>query len=379
MSVIAPTTSGTPTSPLARYQAELASGLLTPDPGQRAVVEHMERLHARLLATSAAASAARGLGRWLRRSVPVAVPPRGVYLWGSVGRGKTHMVDCFYDCLPPGEKRRVHFHSFMQSVHRALRRLKDIERPLDRVAGEFATQARVLCLDEFHVSDITDAMILANLLRALFAQGVILVTTSNEPPERLYWNGLQRTRFLPAIELLGRTLDVLHIDGPVDYRLRALERAPIYHVPPGPEADAALAEAFERIAGAAGEAGRPFAVDGREIPTRRQCAGVVWFDFEPLCAGPRGVGEYIEIARCFHTVLISGLPLLGAQDDDAAKRFMLLVDEFYDRGVKLVLSAAASPTGLYQGSRLGAAFQRTASRLMEMQTHDYLAQPHLSE
>lgn len=361
-------------TPLQRYEHELAHGRLTPDPSQYRVVLALQGLHDALCARA-------GRRSWLRRLLRLAAggTPRGLYIWGSVGRGKTHLVDAFYESLPFPEKARAHFHVFMQSVHRELATLKQRTRPLEVCADRYAQRARVLCLDEFHVADITDAMILSGLLGALFRRGVTLVTTSNDAPERLYWQGLQRERFLPAIALLRDRLTVLHLDGGEDHRLRALERAPVYYVPADAGAERALALAFARIAGESGGAGGTLHLEGRAITVQRLASGVVWFDFDVLCRGARSAADYIEIARRFHTVVLARIPVLTAEDDDAVRRLVTAVDEFYDRAVKLIVSAAAAPEGLYTGRRLRATFARTASRLIEMQSHDYLARPHRSQ
>ncbi len=361
-------------TPLARYELELARAAFLPDPAQRRAIEHLERLHREI-----AGHATRTVPWWSRLLRQAPAPPRGVYLWGGVGRGKTFLVDLFHDCLPEEGRQRIHFHRFMQSVHAALRDLRDERDPLARIAADWSRRLRVLCLDEFHVGDITDAMLLGNLLQALFSRGVVLVTTSNEEPRRLYWNGLQRERFLPAIAALEAHTEIVNVDGGIDYRLRALERAAIYLVPPGPAADAALAEAFAAIAPEPGRADVVIDLDGRPVPARRAADGVVWLDFDQLCDGPRGTRDYIELARCHHTVLLANVPLLDAQSDDRARRFIHLVDELYDRNVNLVVSAAAEPPVLYRGERLRAPYARTASRLIEMRTAEYLARPHLSD
>jgi cell division protein ZapE len=309
---------------------------------------------------------------------PRAVAPlRGLYLWGGVGRGKTFLVDEFFAELPIREKRREHFHRFMQVVHAGLKRHRDLSSPLGHVATGIAEHARLLCIDEFVVGDVADAMILAALLEALFGHGVTLVATSNLPASELYRGGLQRARFLPAIAQIERHCKVLALDGGVDYRLRQLESAPLFLGPDVAQAEARLASEFERLADGPGEKDVRVQVEGRAVRARREADDIVWFDFRELCEGPRSTADYIEIARCYHTVLISRVPVLDAQADDAARRFISMVDEFYDRGVKLILSAAASkPENLYAGERLEFDFRRTASRLHEMTTRKYLARPH---
>ncbi|CAN5237690.1 cell division protein ZapE [soil metagenome] len=314
----------------------------------------------------------------LRLGFDVALKPvRGLYLWGGVGRGKTWLMDMFFESLPFADKRRRHFHRFMQAVHHELHRLDDRTDPLEAVAAHIAATSRILCFDELFVSDIADAMILGNLFDALFRRGVTLVATSNVPPEDLYEDGLQRQRFLPAIANIEAHTETLHLAGTADYRFRALEKAEIYHSPLDDAADAALAHTFDRVAPDPERQDRPLEIEGRTIAARRRAGGVVWFEFEAICGGPRGTSDYVEIARCFHTVLISNVPVLVETFENEARRFIALVDEFYDRNVKLILSAAAPASELYRGDRLGFEFERTRSRLEEMQTHAYLARPHL--
>ncbi len=302
-------------------------------------------------------------------------PGRGVYLWGGVGRGKTFLMDVFHSQVDV-PSRREHFHRFMKGVHEQLRRLHDTEDPLHRVANDMAGRFRLLCLDELFVSDIADAMILAGLFDGLVEAGVSLVFTSNCRPSDLYRDGLQRARFLPAIALIERHCEVIEVDAGADYRLRELEKAPLYFVPDDPAAGVSLAQRFEAIAGDAGVPEQKLQIEGRTITARRASADVVWFDFDTLCDGPRGQADYVEIARDYHAVFISSIPVFDATLENQARRFIALVDEFYDRNVKLVVSASASPEELYQGQQLAFEFQRTSSRLIEMQTHDYLARPH---
>jgi len=356
-------------TPSARYAQGVAECRWQDDPAQRAVLVTLDRIHAELIAAARPAL-------WKRiLAAPAAV--RGLYLWGDVGRGKTLLVDLFFAALPVPAvpKLRLHFHRFMGRVHAQLANLEGRADPLADVAAQFAGQARVLCLDEFFVTDIGDAMILAGLLQHLFARGVTLLTTSNIEPNNLYRDGLQRAKFLPAIALLERHCEVLRLASAHDYRLRALTAAGVYFTPLGERAEHALGACFERIA-----AGMPgvaaIEINGRDIPVQRQADGVIWFAFDALCEGPRAVADYIELAQSFHTVLISGVPQFTPQMEDPARRFVNLVDEFYDRGVNLVLSAATPITELYDGERLRAEFARVESRLIEMGSREYLAAAH---
>jgi cell division protein ZapE len=301
--------------------------------------------------------------------------PRGLYLWGDVGRGKTFLMDVFHQGVGV-PSRREHFHRFMKDVHAQLRALHRVEDPLSSVAATIATGTRVLCLDELFVSDIADAMILSGLFTALDERGVTLVFTSNVPPDGLYRDGLQRARFLPAIALLERRCEVVNVDAGTDYRLRQLEKAPLYFDSGAAGVDDRLEGRFLAIAGTPGQVGGEIEVEGRTISVRRQSPDVAWFDFRALCEGPRGTADYVEIARDFHTVFVSGVPVFDATLENEARRFIALVDECYDRAAKLVLSTAAAPDALYRGERLRFEFERTRSRLAEMQSHEYLARPH---
>jgi cell division protein ZapE len=302
--------------------------------------------------------------------------PKGLYMWGGVGRGKTWMMDLFFDSLPFEEKQRIHFHRFMARVHAALKENKDEVDPLDLIARQWADGCRLLCFDEFFVSDIADAMLLAGLFESLFAQGVVLVATSNVHPDELYRDGLQRSRFLPAIEMLKKHNRVLHVEGETDYRLRILKKSELYHFPLDDKADQILMDNFHNMSGGC-ELAISLEVNGRHLLSRMRGDGIIWFDFEELCEKPRSTSDYIEISRSFNTVLISGLPILDESNSDAARRFINLVDEFYDRNVKLLLTAQTEVAGIYEGKRLEIEFQRTKSRLTEMQSHQYLAKPHL--
>jgi len=301
----------------------------------------------------------------------------GLYLWGEVGRGKTFLMDLFFETLSLDNKTRIHFHRMMADVHGRLKVLGDIEDPLDTVAADIAHQTRVLCFDEFYVSDIADAMILGRLLEGLFRRGVTLVATSNSSPSQLYPNGLQRERFLPAIELLESNTEVSHLDGDTDYRLRLLQQAGTYLTPVDADAHAKLSHYFQEITSGDAIEVQSLDVLGREIPTERCAKGVVWFDFQDICDGPRSQHDYIEIARCYPTVIISNIPLLNIEKENQARRFVALVDEFYDRKVKLLVSAATDIESLYAGEKLAFEFQRTTSRLIEMQSTAYLHAPHL--
>ncbi|TDJ33204.1 MAG: cell division protein ZapE [Gammaproteobacteria bacterium] len=357
--------------PWPRYQFELKNPDFVHDVAQEAVVRRLQALYQQLTAPGDGQGL---LGKVLGRQP---VPVRGLYLWGGVGRGKTWLMDMFADCLPADMRLRLHFHRFMYRVHKALVGVKSEQNPLSIVAGQLAGSARVLCFDEFFVSDIGDAMLLAGLLEALFERGVTLVATSNIPPAELYRNGLQRARFLPSIDLIERHCDVMELGGDTDYRLRFLEQAEIYHSPLDAEAARVLEDNFDHVAPEQGVRDSELEINGRMICTVRRADDVVWFAFDEICGGPRSAADYVEIARCFHCVLISDVPVLGSDQNDEARRFISLVDEFYDRNVKLILSAAAPMDDLYRGKRQNFEFERTRSRLMEMQSHEYLAKPHL--
>ena len=305
-------------------------------------------------------------------------PPRGMYLWGGVGRGKTFLMDLFFASLPGSHKMRVHFHAFMQRVHRRLAALQGVRDPLEEVAAELAAEAGVICFDEFFVADIGDAMLLGGLLDALFRRKVVLVATSNIPPGKLYENGLQRERFLPAIDLLERNCAVVELDSPVDYRLRSLEQATLYHAPATADTGELLKRDFRELA-AGGESvadGGSIIIQDREIAVLNLDRDVVWFEFGAICEGPRSAADYVQIAKMFHAVIISNVPRLDDAALDAARRFINLIDAFYDRRVKLILSAAAPIPQLYGGTRLAMEFERTRSRLLEMQSRDYLGLEH---
>ena len=383
-------------SPLAQHRRNVLQRGFRDDPAQTEALKRLDAIHRRL-----AEQDGRRLSKVIRlKRQP---PAKGLYLWGGVGRGKTYLMDLFCECLPGTAKLRLHFHRFMLRVHGELARLKGAANPLDKVADGMRAEASVICFDEFFVSDIGDAMILGELLNALFERRVTLVATSNVAPGRLYENGLQRRRFLPAIERIEAHMDVLRIAAGEDYRLRALGDAGTYQWPLSPLAQARLAECFQAFSPAAtatGDAGEPatglhapaadgvaampgaardgaaLEVNGRRIQTRRRGPGVAWFDFAELCEGPRSAHDYVELAKEFHAVVLSGVPVFDGRDDGAARRFVSLIDEFYDRNVKLALSAAAAPEALYRGERLAQEFQRTQSRLNEMRSRAYLGRPH---
>ncbi len=344
------------------------------DEAQLEVIARLEDLERRLLATG---PSRRGLLALLRRGArPAGV--RGLYIWGGVGRGKTFLMDLFFENLAVRARRRIHFHRMMHEVHDRLAALGDVEDPLDRVAADIARDTRVLCFDEFFVSDIGDAMILGRLLDGLFRRGVTLVTTSNSRPADLYKDGLQRQRFLPAIRLLEEHTDIVEMDGGVDYRLRLLQKAGTYLSPDDEAASTRLARLFEESASTEIAEDVDLEINGRDMRALRCAKGVAWFRFEDICDGPRSQNDYIEIARWYPSVIVSGVPRFDGRQEDQARRFISLVDEFYDRRVKLILSAAVDVHELYAGNRLSFEFERTISRLVEMQTTEYLALPHLA-
>ncbi|MBA4178444.1 MAG: cell division protein ZapE [Leptothrix sp. (in: Bacteria)] len=298
--------------------------------------------------------------------------PRGVYMYGGVGRGKSFLMDCFFQAVPLTRKTRLHFHEFMREVHRELQDLKGTVNPLDELGKRIARRFRLICFDEFHVADVTDAMILHRLLDAMFANRVSIVTTSNFHPDVLYPNGLHRDRILPAIELLKSRLEVINVDAGTDYRQQTLAQIDTLHCPLGPEADAAMARAFERLAEAR-EQQPVMYIEHRELSALRRAGGVVWFDFKTLCGGPRSQNDYLEIASRFHTVLLSNVPQMPPRLASEARRFTWLVDVLYDRRVKLVMSCAVPPAELYTEGPLAHEFPRTVSRLQEMQSAEFLA------
>ncbi len=363
--------------PNSRYQQDTQRPGFRDDPIQRDAADLLDTLYQRLTTTIPATPLLQRAWHWISDAPRKA--ETGVYLWGGVGRGKSHLMDVFYECLPFAEKRRIHFYRFMQQTHSALGTLKDRPDPLEHIGQRLAETIRVLCFDEFFVSDITDAMILSGLLKSMFRHGVTLVATSNRHPDDLYEGGLQRDRFLPAIELIKRHNTVFHLGGSIDYRLTVLRQAETYHSPLDDAAEAGLAESFQQLVGCSdqpGPSGHSIEVLGRTIPVCAVSDGIAWFEFRNICDGPRSHSDYVELSRYLHTVLIGNVPTLDDDDSDATRRYIQLVDEFYDRSVNLIVSAAAPPDQLYRGTRLTEEFERTASRLCEMQTDEYLARPH---
>jgi cell division protein ZapE len=355
----------------ALYAQEIAKRGFTADSSQLAAIKHLERLRAELVEVVAAP-----LGKRLLRGLTSQGTPKGVYLWGGVGRGKTWIMDLFYASLAVAAKRRTHFYRFMQEVHGDLKRLKGMQSPLDGVADKIAKKTRVICFDELFVSDIADAMILAGLFDALMKRGVALVFTSNVKPKDLYKNGLQRDRFLPTIALIEKNSDVVAVDGGVDYRLRQLTSAPIYLGSADAGTLKKLEELFDDLSDEDVESGGDISVNGRKIKVVRESENVIWFEFRALCEGPRSPADYVAIASEYQSVIIANVPVFGMDSDNSARRFISVIDEFYDRGVNVILSAAAPPAQLYEGEKLKFEFQRTSSRLTEMQSKEYLARAH---
>ncbi len=366
--------SSTPDVLGALYAGEISKRKFTADAAQLNAVKSLERLRVQL---TEAASAPLGK-RLLRGLTTTGGAPRGVYLWGGVGRGKTWLMDLFYASLSSPAKRRTHFYRFMQEVHADLKRLKGMQSPLDGVADKIAKKARVVCFDELFVSDIADAMILANLFGALVKRDVALVFTSNVKPKELYKNGLQRDRFVPTIALIEKHCEVIAVDGGVDYRLRQLTAAPIYLQAGAAATPSRLAELFDDLSDDDVETDGTITVNGRKIKVVRESENVIWFEFAALCEGPRAPADYVAIASEYQSVIIANVPGFTTESDNAARRFISVIDEFYDRGVNVVVSAAAAPADLYRGEKLKFEFQRTASRLTEMQSEEYLARAHFA-
>lgn len=366
--------------PLSRYDEEVRTGVLAPDAEQRAVMLRLENIGNELIRVRAWKQPSRSLfARWTRPIDTSVAGVKGLYLWGGVGRGKTHLCDLFYEAVPLKRKVRLHFHRFMQQIHDDLKKHDGVENPMEKVADDWASRARLLLLDEIHVNDITDAMLLGGLLTALFNRGVTLVTTSNVPPEGLYRDGLQRARFLPAIAQIVKHTEVLEMVGQTDYRLRHLQTQPVYSISPFTEGHACsrtrqiMQTHFDQLSTSAEPSVESISVNGREIPVLGVSTDLAWFSFQALCNTPRSTSDYIEIASRYTTVMISDVPIMTSRTDDAARRFVNLVDEFYDRQTKLIVSAEARADQLYTGDRLAFEFDRAASRLFEMQSSEYLA------
>jgi cell division protein ZapE len=354
------------------FNAALAARGIVADPAQLVAAMRLQKFYDELLALKAARR-----GR-LRKLLVRPELPRGVWFWGGVGRGKSFLMDCFFAAVPYQRKRRVHFHAFMREIHESLRRHRNEPDPLAQVAARIARETRLMCFDEFHVSDIADAMMLGRLMQALFDAGVVFCITSNYPPAGLYPNGLQRELFLPTIDLLCKTLDVIEIDAGIDYRLRALEQAEVFHPHLSPEASASIERTFHAIAGGAGHA-RPVQVLGRILPVVHRAPGVIWFDFSTLCEGPRSQNDYLWLANRHHTLFLSGVPRMTRDMANAARRFTWLVDVLYDHRVKFIVGAACPADELYTEGVQASEFARTVSRLIEMRSQEYLASPHRRE
>ncbi|MER5116601.1 cell division protein ZapE [Serratia marcescens] len=370
-------------SPLTRYQQALEAGEYQADEVQRRAVTQLDRIYQALRQKPAASAPAGGLrgklSRLLGKGGETAPqrPVQGLYMWGGVGRGKTWLMDMFFHSLPGDRKMRLHFHRFMLRVHEELTELQGRENPLEIVADGFKAETDVLCFDEFFVSDITDAMLLATLLQALFARGITLVATSNIPPDDLYRNGLQRARFLPAIDLINEYCDVMNVDAGIDYRLRTLTQAHLYLTPLSDQTREALDRMFVKLAGKAGEDAPVLQINHRPLQAIRSVDGVLAVDFHTLCEEARSQLDYIALSRLYHSVILYNVQVMGPLKENTARRFLALVDEFYERHIKLVIGAEASMFEIYQGVQLKFEFQRCLSRLQEMQSEEYLKLPHL--
>ena len=367
-------------SPKQRYAADLERPGFVADAAQAHAVELLEELFHRLVArASKQDSAFAGIGSALRAKVlgpKRREPERGIYFWGGVGRGKTYLVDTFFEALPIREKTRVHFHRFMQRVHDDLTALAGEKNPLEKVADNISNEALVICFDEFFVSDIADAMLLGGLMEALFHRGVTLVATSNIQPSELYKDGLQRGRFLPAIALIEQYTQVVNIDSGTDYRLRTLEKAELWHSPLDPAATEAMAASFSALANQITPVAGAIEINHRPIEVVSAVEGTLWVTFKELCQKPRSASDFVELGRIYQTVLLDGVCIMGGGEEDVARRFINLIDEFYDRNVKLIVTAEGPPEGLYKGARLQFEYQRTLSRLLEMQSREYLSREH---
>lgn len=363
-------------TPWQKYQHDLKGNEFQHDLAQENAVKELQRLFDDLTQPGKEPSWWVKLQFVLGRNI-VTPPIQGIYFWGGVGRGKTYLVDTFYECLPFERKLRIHFHRFMHRVHSELKDLAGQADPLKIIAANFAIQTRIICFDEFFVSDITDAMILGTLMEELFAHSIVLVATSNIVPDELYRNGLQRARFLPAIELVKKHTIIVNVDSGIDYRLRTLEQAEIYHYPLDRQANDNLALYFNQLSPDIASHNSTISILGRQIPTLHSADRVVMFEFRALCDGPRSQSDYMEISRCYHSVLVANVEQMGQMMDDVARRFIAMVDEFYERHVKLIMSAEVPLEELYTQGTLNFEFRRCLSRLKEMQSHDYLASQHL--
>ncbi|MEL7291596.1 MAG: cell division protein ZapE [Pseudomonadota bacterium] len=366
-------------TPLEIYQKDIKEHGFQKDAAQLQAVSALDKLfHEFIDYMSTPVEKPSGWRKWLSKEAPPPQVPKGIYFWGGVGRGKTYLVDTFFSALPTDKKMRVHFHRFMYRVHDELNALGEVNDPLEIVADKFKAEADIICFDEFFVSDITDAMILGTLFQALFKRGVILVATSNIPPQELYRNGLQRARFLPAIELIEANCHVLNVDSGIDYRLRTLEQAEIYHFPLDAQADKNLRHYYEQLVGENKQVQTTIDINHRQITVIQASDGVLHASFEQLCQSARSQNDYIEMSRIYHTVLLADVKQMDRTIDDAARRFIALVDEFYERHVKLIISAEVALEALYSGGQLEFEFKRCQSRLIEMQSHEYLAREHLA-
>lgn len=359
-------------TPWQKYQHDLTKNDFVHDEAQENAVRHLQRLYDELTAPPKKASF---FSRLFNQSQDEKI--KGLYFWGGVGRGKTYLVDTFFEALPTERKMRVHFHRFMHRVHNELKKLHEIKNPLNHVADTLKAETDIICFDEFFVQDITDAMLLGGLMEALFARDIILVATSNIVPDELYRNGLQRARFLPAIALVKQNTVVVNVDSGVDYRLRTLEQAEIFHSPLDAQADKNLHTYFSQLAAEKTQKNQAIEIEGRLINTRKIAGNIVMFEFSELCETARSQVDYMEISRLFNTVLLANVKKMGQANDDAARRFIALVDEFYERNVTLIISAEAAIEQLYGQGNLNFEFKRCISRLQEMQSTEYLARPHL--
>ena len=361
-------------TPWEKYQQDLQRDDFQYDAAQENAVKHLQRLYDDIVNQPEQPQGF--FSRLFNRQPQQKIT--GLYFWGGVGRGKTYLVDTFYEALPTDRKMRVHFHRFMHRVHDELKKLKEVKDPLETVADIFKKETDIICFDEFFVQDITDAMLLGGLMQALFARDIILVATSNIVPDELYRNGLQRARFLPAIALVKENTEVVNVDSGIDYRLRTLEQAEIFHSPLDAQADKNLFEYFDKLSPEPGKLDETIEIEGRLIKTRKVADSIVMFDFTQICETARSQVDYMEISRIYNTVILSNVKQMGQQNDDAARRFIALVDEFYERNVTLIISAAAPITELYTDGTLNFEFRRCISRLQEMQSHEYLAREHIA-